>query len=70
MDGMSSSTDSLINRGVAMSHIRLKSELPSSTLNNGLESQFQNAMSLITSVQIQPPQVNSSQTGQIIDVVA
>ena len=70
MDGISGSTDSLISLGMAMSDIRLKSELSTSTLKKALDGQFQNAISLITSAQVQPPQVNSSQAGLQIDLVA
>jgi hypothetical protein len=70
MDGIRGSTDSLISLGMAMSDIRLKSEFSTSTLKKGLDAQAQNAMSLITSAQVQPPQVTSSQTGQQIDLVA
>ena len=70
MDGISGSTNSLISLGRAMSDIRLKSELSISTFKKGLDAQAQNAMSLIESAQVQPPPVNSSQTGQQIDLVA
>ena len=69
MDGISGSTNSLISLGMAMSNIRLKSELSISTFKKGLDAQVQNAMSLIESAQIQSPQVNSSQSGQEIDLV-
>lgn len=69
MDGISGSTNSLISLGMTMSNIRLKSELSISTFKKGLDVQVQNAMSLIKSAQIQPPQVNSSQSGQEIDIV-
>ncbi len=70
MDGISGSTNSLINLGMAMSDIRLKSALSISTFKKGLDVQAQNAMSLIESAQLQSPQVNSSQTGQQIDLMA
>ena len=70
MDGISGSTDSLINLGMAMSEIRLKSELSISTFKKGLDAQAQNAMSLIESAKVQSPRVNSSQTGQQIDLIA
>ena len=67
---ISGSTDSLITLGMAMSNIRLKSELSVSTLKKGLDAQAQAAMSLIESAQVQSTRVNSSQTGQLIDVIA
>ena len=70
MDGISGSTNSLISLGMAMSDIRLKSALSISTFKKGLDTQVQNAISLIASAQVQPPQVNSSQAGQQIDLVA
>lgn len=70
MDGMSSSTGSLINRGVAMSHIRLKSELSTTTLKKGLDVQSQNAMNLTESTQVPYPRLTSSPTGWEIDSVA
>ena len=70
MDGISGSTNSLISLGMAMSDIRLKSELSTSTFKKGLDALAQNAMSLIESAQVQPPQVNSSQTGQQVDLAA
>ena len=69
MDGMSSSTDSRLNRGMAMSNIRLKSELSSSTLKKGLD-QAQFALSLIESTQVPYPRLTSSPTGWEIDLVA
>ena len=47
MDGISGSTNSLLSLGMAMSNIRLKSELSISTFKKGLDGQVQNAMSLI-----------------------
>ena len=70
MDGISGSTDSLISLGMAMSDIRLKNELSISTFKKGLDIQAQNAISLIESAQTQSPKVNSSQTGQQIDLMA
>ena len=70
MDGISGSTSSLISLGMAMSDIRLKSALSISAFKKGLDAQAQNAMSLIESAQVLYPQVNSSQTGQQIDLVA
>ncbi|MBT4504107.1 MAG: YjfB family protein [Gemmatimonadetes bacterium] len=68
MDGISGSVNSLISLGMAMSDVRLKSELSISTLKKGLDVQAQNAISLIESAQ--SARVNSSETGQLIDVVA
>jgi putative motility protein YjfB-like len=70
MDGMSGSTNSLINLGMAMSDIRLKSAMSISTFKKGLEAQAQNAMSLIESVPVPSPQAQPAQTGQQIDLVA
>ena len=70
MDGISSSTSSLINRGMAMSDIRLKSELSSNTLKKGLDVQVQNAMDLNDSAQVPYPRLTSSPTGWEIDSVA
>ena len=70
MDGISGSTHSLINRDVAMSNIRLKSELPSNTLKKGLDVQVQNAMSRNESTQVPYPRLTSSPTGWEIDSVA
>ena len=70
MDGISGSTDSLINLGMAMSDVRLKSALSVSTFKKGLETQAQAAISLIESAQVQSAQVNSNQTGQQIDLMA
>jgi len=70
MDGMSSSTDSLINRGMAMSDTRLIRELSTSTLKKGLDVQAQFALSLIESTQVPYPRLTSSPTGWEIDLVA
>ena len=70
MDAISGSTNSLISLGMAMNDIRLKSALSISTFKKGLDTQAQNAMSLIESAQVQSPQENSSQSGQQIDLVA
>jgi len=70
MDGISGSTNSLIDLGMAMSDVRLKSALSISTFKKGLDVQSQNAMSLIESAVAASPRVNSSQTGQLIDIVA
>ena len=70
MDGIRGSTNALINRDVAMSNIRLKSELPSNTLKKGLDVQVQNAMSLNESIQVPYPRLTSSPTGWEVDSVA
>lgn len=70
MDGISGSVNSLISLGMAMSDVRLKSQLSVSALKKGLDVQAQNAISLIESAQTQPARVNSSETGQLIDIVA
>jgi hypothetical protein len=63
MDGMSSSTDPRINLDMAMSDIRLKSELSTSTLKKGLDVQAQVASSLIESTQVPYPRLASSPKG-------
>lgn len=70
MDEISGSADSLIDLGMAMSDARLKSALSIKTFKKGLDVQAQNAMSLIETAAVQPPRVNSSHTGQQIDLVA
>ena len=70
MDGISGSTDSLISLGITMSDIRLKSDLFISNFKKGLDIQAKNAIRLIESAQTPPPQANSGQTGQQVNVVA
>ena len=70
MDGISNSTDSLISLGMAMSDIRLKSELSTSTLKKGLDVQAQFALNPIESTQVLYPRLTSSPTGWEIDVAA
>ena len=68
MDGISSSTDARISLGMAMSDIRLKSELSATTLKKGLDIQSQNPMSLNASSQVPYPRLTSSPTGWEIDL--
>ena len=70
MDGISGSTNSLINLGMAMSDIRLKSEFSITTLKEGLDVQAQSALSLIESTQVPYPRLTSSPTGWEIDLSA
>jgi len=70
MDGISGTTDSRINRGMAMGDIRLKSELSTSTLKKGLDVQAQFALNPIESTQVLYPRLTSSPTGWEIDVAA
>ena len=70
MDGISGSTNSLVNLGMAMSDIRLKSERSTTALKKGPDVQFQNAMSLNESTQVPYPRLTSSPTGWELDLVA
>ena len=70
MDGISNSTDSLISLGMAMSDIRLKSELSTSTLKKGLDIQAQFALNPIESTQVPYPRLTSNPTGWEVDVAA
>ena len=69
MDAISGSTNSLIELGMAMSNVRLQSQLSVSVLKKGLDLQAQNAMNLIAMTQAQTQSVNTPATGQLLDVV-
>jgi len=70
MDGISGSTNSLINLGMAMSNIRLKSDFSTSALKKGLSIQAQSPLSLVKSTQVPYPRTHSSQSRYQIDLVA
>ena len=70
MDQISGSADSLIDLGMALSDARLKGELSLRTFKKGLDVQAQNAINLIEAAVVASPRVNSSHTGQQIDLVA
>jgi hypothetical protein len=70
MDGISGSTNSLIELGMAMSEIRLQSELSVSVLRKGLDAHAQNAINLIALTQAQSQKVNTPETGQLLDLIA
>ena len=70
MDGISGSTNSLIELGMAMSEIRLQSELSVSVLRKGLDAHAQNATNLIALTQAQSQKVNAPETGQLLDLIA